>query len=80
MNKDSGLTGQNSTKISSQLERIVEKRKKSIAERKLDRKDANLNCKYENKGHTIRTGQRRGRNQPCPCTSGLKFKVCCKDK
>ena len=25
----------------------------------------------------IRTGPKTGRNQPCPCLSGLKFKKCC---
>lgn len=27
----------------------------------------------------ITTPRRPGRNQPCPCLSGLKFKRCCKD-
>ena len=27
----------------------------------------------------IRTPDRPGRNQPCPCLSGKKFKHCCKD-
>lgn len=26
----------------------------------------------------IRTPDRPGRNQPCPCQSGIKFKKCCK--
>ncbi len=31
-------------------------------------------------GFTIRTGPRVGRNEPCPCGSGLKYKKCCADK
>ena len=27
----------------------------------------------------IKTPPRPGRNQKCPCLSGLKFKKCCKD-
>jgi uncharacterized protein len=28
----------------------------------------------------IRTGPKIGRNDPCPCGSGLKYKKCCLDK
>jgi uncharacterized protein len=28
----------------------------------------------------IRTGSKIGRNEPCPCGSGLKYKKCCLDK
>jgi uncharacterized protein len=28
----------------------------------------------------IQTGHRPGRNSPCPCGSGLKYKKCCMDK
>lgn len=31
-------------------------------------------------GFTLRTGPRAGRNDPCPCGSGLKYKRCCADK
>lgn len=29
---------------------------------------------------TIHTGPKIGRNQPCPCGSGIKFKFCCLNK
>jgi uncharacterized protein len=28
----------------------------------------------------IRTGPKIGRNDPCPCGSGMKYKKCCLDK
>lgn len=31
-------------------------------------------------GYTIRVAPRAGRNEPCPCGSGRKFKRCCADK
>jgi hypothetical protein len=31
-------------------------------------------------GYTIRIAPRVGRNEPCPCGSGQKFKKCCADK
>jgi hypothetical protein len=31
-------------------------------------------------GFTVRVGPRVGRNEACPCGSGLKFKRCCADK
>ena len=31
-------------------------------------------------GYTIRIAPRAGRNEPCPCGSGQKFKKCCADK
>lgn len=30
-------------------------------------------------GTIKRVGERRGRNEPCPCGSGEKFKRCCGD-
>lgn len=31
-------------------------------------------------GFTVRSQKQAGRNDPCPCGSGLKFKKCCADK
>jgi uncharacterized protein YchJ len=31
-------------------------------------------------GFTVRAAKQAGRNDPCPCGSGLKFKKCCADK
>ena len=31
-------------------------------------------------GFTVRAAQQVGRNDPCPCGSGLKYKKCCADK
>lgn len=33
-------------------------------------------CEH-NGGSPIRRGERQGRNEPCSCGSGKKFKVCC---
>jgi hypothetical protein len=32
------------------------------------------------RGITVRSGPRPGRNEPCPCGSGKKYKKCCADK
>ncbi len=34
----------------------------------------------EKKSHTIRVGKKVGRNDPCPCGSGKKYKFCCGKK
>lgn len=36
--------------------------------------------KLKSKGHTLVRICKIGRNQPCPCMSGKKFKKCCIDK
>lgn len=33
--------------------------------------------KEQKSSHTIRKGTKVGRNDPCPCGSGKKYKVCC---
>lgn len=49
--------------------------------------DADVNKKMDNrfkvleaKGHTFVRRIKIGRNDKCPCSSGLKFKKCCIDK
>jgi len=37
-----------------------------------------INQKYNSKGNFIMT--KIGRNSPCPCGSGLKYKNCCLNK
>jgi len=32
------------------------------------------------RGYTVRSGPRPGRNEPCPCGSGKKYKKCCAEK
>ncbi len=34
----------------------------------------------EGKYYTRIKAKRPGRNEPCPCNSGKKFKICCRDK
>lgn len=34
----------------------------------------------ESKGYTLVKRRKIGRNDPCPCNSGKKFKTCCIDK
>jgi len=41
--------------------------------------DARLN-ELQGKGHTLVRRVKIGRNEPCPCGSGLKFKKCCISK
>ena len=31
----------------------------------------------DSKGHTVKKGKKIGRNEPCPCGSGKKYKNCC---
>lgn len=37
-----------------------------------------VNSKGNPIGKTVRLEAKIGRNEPCPCDSGLKFKKCCK--
>jgi len=37
-------------------------------------------AELEARGHTLVSRIRVGRNQPCPCGSGKKFKKCCISK
>jgi len=41
--------------------------------------DARLE-ELEGKGHSLVRRVKVGRNDPCPCGSGLKFKKCCISK
>ncbi len=36
--------------------------------------------KEYNKAHTVVKGKKIGRNEPCPCGSGKKYKKCCLNK
>ena len=49
---------------------------------KLDDVIASLPAEVETSigGFTVRAAKQVGRNDPCPCGSGLKFKKCCADK
>jgi tetratricopeptide (TPR) repeat protein len=49
---------------------LLEKRKRITT--KSDRKNI-----YKNNGQTIVKGRKIGRNEPCPCGSGKKYKKCC---
>ncbi len=46
----------------------------------LDSMPAELPAPTTAHGYTIRIARRAGRNEPCPCGSGQKFKRCCADK
>ncbi len=35
---------------------------------------------YENEQPYVRSGKKIGRNDPCPCGSGKKYKHCCMNK
>ena len=49
---------------------------------KIDAVIAELPAEVESSrgGFTVRSTQQVGRNDPCPCGSGLKYKKCCADK
>jgi len=49
---------------------LLEKRKRITT--KSERKNI-----YKNNGQTILKGRKIGRNEPCPCGSGKKYKKCC---
>ena len=49
---------------------LLEKRRRITT--KLERKNI-----YKNNGQTIVKGRKIGRNEPCPCGSGKKYKKCC---
>ena len=43
----------------------------------LDEEKRNALYKQQKASGTIRKGKKIGRNDPCPCGSGLKYKKCC---
>ena len=43
----------------------------------LDEEKRNVLYKQQKASGTIRKGKKIGRNDPCPCGSGLKYKKCC---
>lgn len=55
--------------------------KKRINDTVMDNTIANVNpvnsIKYRKQRTQVRTDDRVGRNDPCPCGSGKKFKKCC---
>ncbi|NWF52694.1 MAG: preprotein translocase subunit SecA [Nitrospirae bacterium] len=74
----SDMTGRISTEILSRLFKIQIQKQETI--RKEPVKQVRLNY---NRGegttavHTVRRGKKIGRNEPCPCGSGKKYKKCC---
>ena len=71
------------------LAQLAKERADGVAEtdrtlaRSLDQAIASLPAEVEipdGGGFTVRTAKTAGRNDPCPCGSGLKFKKCCADK
>lgn len=70
------------------FERLLDKIDNNVAqfllkaeiEQNLERKQViqgNANDGKEKVGHTVKKGQKIGRNQNCPCGSGRKYKNCC---
>ena len=72
------MTSRISTEVLSRLFKIQVQKKETI--KKEPARQARLNY---NRGEgsspvqTVRRGKKVGRNEPCPCGSGKKFKKCC---
>jgi len=58
---------------------FFERQKKELAEAFEARMD-DAAAGAEAKGYTLINRRKLGRNDPCPCNSGLKFKKCCINK
>jgi preprotein translocase subunit SecA len=55
----------------------LEKMQESPAAVSMQSSSVNSEAPVERKIETIKVGVKVGRNQPCPCGSGRKYKQCC---
>lgn len=66
--------------INNQNENIDMNKSMEEAMPKLDEQTMQRLLAYQNRKPSIRENKKIGRNDPCPCGSGKKFKNCCMNK
>ena len=74
----SEMTGRISTEVLSRLFKIQIQKQEAVRREERRQLQMNYNRGEGSSGaQTVRRGRKVGRNDPCPCGSGKKFKKCC---
>jgi len=74
----SELSGRMSTEIVSRLFKIqIQRNQESVVRSQQRRVNLNYNRGEGGTSQTVTKGKKTGRNEPCPCGSGKKYKKCC---
>ncbi|MDA8238895.1 MAG: preprotein translocase subunit SecA [Nitrospiraceae bacterium] len=74
----SELSGRMSTEIVSRLFKIqIQRNQESVARSQQRKVNLNYNRGEGGTSQTVTKGKKTGRNEPCPCGSGKKYKKCC---
>ena len=72
------LTGRMSTEVLSRLFKVQVQKQETIRSEPVKQAQLNYNRGEATSAvQTVRRGKKVGRNEPCPCGSGKKFKKCC---
>lgn len=72
------LTGRMSTEVLSRIFKIQVQKQETIRSEPVKQAQLNYNRGEATSAvQTVRRGKKVGRNEPCPCGSGKKFKKCC---
>ena len=71
------MTSRISTEVVSRLFKIQVQKKESIRKEPVKPMRLNYNRGEGSSAQTVRRGRKVGRNDPCPCGSGKKYKKCC---
>lgn len=71
------MTSRISTEIVSRLFKIQVQKQEAVMKEPARQMKLNYNRGADSSAHTARHGRKIGRNDPCPCGSGKKYKKCC---
>jgi preprotein translocase subunit SecA len=71
------MTSRLSTEIVSRLFKIQVQKQEAVIKEPVRQVILNYNRGAGSSAHTARHGRKIGRNDPCPCGSGKKYKKCC---
>jgi preprotein translocase subunit SecA len=71
------MTSRLSTEIVSRLFKIQVQKQEAVIKEPARQMKLNYNRGADSSAHTARHGRKIGRNDPCPCGSGKKYKKCC---
>jgi len=71
------MTSRLSTEIVSRLFKIQVQKQEPVIKEPVRQVKLNYNRGADSSAHTARHGRKIGRNDPCPCGSGKKYKKCC---
>ncbi|MBM4145463.1 MAG: preprotein translocase subunit SecA [Nitrospira sp.] len=71
------MTSRLSTEIIGRLYKIQVQKQEAVIKEPVRQMKLNYNRGADSSAHTARHGRKIGRNDPCPCGSGKKYKKCC---